>query len=83
MSHIGVHDTISPKVVSDTIDWLRSEYENVFEDGSGLMKVVWILLTIIIVLIHTYVEKRKSCFGESGTDLNLVPLVKRGICLVD
>jgi hypothetical protein len=30
---------ISPKVVSDTIDWLRSEYENVFEDGSGLMKV--------------------------------------------
>jgi len=30
---------ISPKVVSDTIDWLRSEYENVFENGSGLMKV--------------------------------------------
>jgi hypothetical protein len=30
---------ISPNVVSDTIDWLRSEYENVFEDGSGLMKV--------------------------------------------
>ena len=30
---------ISPKVVSDTIDWLRSDYENVFEDGSGLMKV--------------------------------------------
>jgi hypothetical protein len=30
---------ISPKVVSNTIDWLRSEYENVFEDGSGLMKV--------------------------------------------
>ena len=29
----------SPKVVSNTIDWLRSEYENVFEDGSGLMKV--------------------------------------------
>ena len=29
----------SPKVVSDIIDWLRSEYENVFEDGSGLMKV--------------------------------------------
>ena len=25
--------------MSDTIDWLRSEYENVFEDGSGLMKV--------------------------------------------
>jgi Reverse transcriptase (RNA-dependent DNA polymerase) len=30
---------ISTKVVDDTIDWLRSEYENVFEDGSGLMKV--------------------------------------------
>ena len=30
---------ISPKVVTETIDWLRSEYENVFEDGSGLMKV--------------------------------------------
>ena len=30
---------ISSKVVSDTIDWLRSDYENVFEDGSGLMKV--------------------------------------------
>ena len=30
---------ISPKVMSNTIDWLRSEYENVFEDGSGLMKV--------------------------------------------
>jgi hypothetical protein len=30
---------INPKVVSNTIDWLRSEYENVFEDESGLMKV--------------------------------------------
>ena len=30
---------ISSKVVSNTIDWLRSDYENVFEDGSGLMKV--------------------------------------------
>jgi hypothetical protein len=30
---------LNPKVVSDTIDWLRLEYENVFEDGSGLMKV--------------------------------------------
>ena len=30
---------ISTKVVDETIDWLRSEYENVFEDGSGLMKV--------------------------------------------
>ena len=30
---------IDPKVVSNTIEWLRSEYENVFEDGSGLMKV--------------------------------------------
>jgi hypothetical protein len=27
---------ISPKVVSNTIDWLRSDYENVFEDGSGV-----------------------------------------------
>jgi len=30
---------MNPKVVSDTIDWLRSECENVIEDGSGLMKV--------------------------------------------
>jgi hypothetical protein len=26
-------------VIDDTIDWLRSEYESIFEDGSGAMKV--------------------------------------------
>ena len=30
---------VCSKVVSNTIDWLRLEYENVFEDGSGLMKI--------------------------------------------
>jgi hypothetical protein len=30
---------LSPKVVDETIEWLRSEYEHVFEDGTGLMKV--------------------------------------------
>jgi hypothetical protein len=25
--------------VDETIEWLRSEYEHVFEDGTGLMKV--------------------------------------------
>ena len=30
---------LSPKVVGETIEWLRSEYEHVFEDGTGLMKV--------------------------------------------
>jgi hypothetical protein len=34
-------------------------------------------LTIIIVFICTYVEKRKSCFCESGTDLNLI--AQRGV----
>jgi hypothetical protein len=29
----------SPKFVSKVIQWLRSEYESIFEDGSGLMKV--------------------------------------------
>ena len=29
----------SSKVIDDTIDWLRSEYESIFEDGSGTMKV--------------------------------------------
>ena len=29
----------SSKVIDDTIDWLRSEYERIFEDGSGAMKV--------------------------------------------
>ncbi len=28
-----------PKVVYETIEWLRSEYEHVFEDGTGEMKV--------------------------------------------
>ncbi len=28
-----------PKVVDKTIEWLRLEYENVFEDGTGQMKV--------------------------------------------
>jgi hypothetical protein len=28
-----------PKVVDETIDWLRAEYENIFEDGLGDMKV--------------------------------------------
>ena len=29
----------SVKVVDDVIVWLRYEYENIFEDGSGAMKV--------------------------------------------
>ncbi len=28
-----------PKVVDETIEWLQLEYENVFEDGTGQMKV--------------------------------------------
>ncbi len=28
-----------PKVVDETIEWLRSEYEHVFDDGTGEMKV--------------------------------------------
>jgi hypothetical protein len=28
-----------PKVVDETINWLRAEYESVFEDGSSDMKV--------------------------------------------
>jgi hypothetical protein len=31
----------SSKVIDDTIDWLRAEYESIFEDGSGAMKVHW------------------------------------------
>jgi hypothetical protein len=30
---------VCSRVVTDIIDWLRSEYEIVFKDGSGLMKV--------------------------------------------
>ncbi len=30
---------VDPKVLDDTIEWLRRDYENVFEDGSGKMKV--------------------------------------------
>ena len=33
MSHV------SSKVMDDTIEWLRSEYESIFEDGSGAMTV--------------------------------------------
>ncbi len=29
----------SSKVIDDTIDWLRSEYDSIVEDGSGAMKV--------------------------------------------
>ncbi len=29
----------SSKVIDDTIDWLRAEYERIFEDGSRAMKV--------------------------------------------
>ncbi len=29
----------SSKVIDDTIDWLQAEYESIFEDGSGAMKV--------------------------------------------
>jgi hypothetical protein len=28
-----------PKVIDETIDWLRAEYKSIFEDGSGAMKV--------------------------------------------
>ena len=28
----------TPKVVDKTIEWLQSEYKNVFEDGTGQMK---------------------------------------------
>jgi len=30
---------VSPKVVDETIEWQQSEYEHIFEDGTGLMKV--------------------------------------------
>ena len=30
---------MSPKVLDETIEWLRADYENIFEDGSGAMKV--------------------------------------------
>jgi hypothetical protein len=30
---------VSSKVVDDTIDWLRKEYEVIFEDSTGAMKV--------------------------------------------
>jgi hypothetical protein len=29
----------NPKVIDKTINWLRNEYETIFEDGSGAMKV--------------------------------------------
>jgi hypothetical protein len=29
----------SPEVIDETIGWLREEYESIFEDGSGAMKV--------------------------------------------
>ena len=29
----------SSKVVDETIEWLRAEYEVIFEDGTGAMKV--------------------------------------------
>ena len=28
-----------PQVIDTTIDWLRDQYESIFEDGSGAMKV--------------------------------------------
>jgi hypothetical protein len=30
---------LTPKVIDKTIEWLRSEYENLFEDGTGQVKV--------------------------------------------
>ena len=30
---------VLPKVVDDTIDWLRKEYEVIVEDGTGEMKI--------------------------------------------
>ena len=30
---------MSPKVLDEIIEWLRADYENIFEDGSGAMKV--------------------------------------------
>ena len=30
---------VDSKVLDDTIDWLRQDYESIFEDGSGKMKV--------------------------------------------
>jgi hypothetical protein len=30
---------LTPKVVDKTIEWLQSEYENMFEDGTGQMKI--------------------------------------------
>ena len=30
---------VDSKVLDDTIEWLRRDYESIFEDGSGKMKV--------------------------------------------
>ena len=30
---------VSPKAIDKTIDWLRGDYESIFNDGSGMMPV--------------------------------------------
>jgi hypothetical protein len=35
----------SSKVIDDTIDWLRSEYDSTVEDGSGAMKCIMVRYT--------------------------------------
>ena len=38
MDDVKISHVLS-EVVDDTIDWLRKEYEVIFEDGTGAMKV--------------------------------------------
>jgi len=42
--YVNIYNTMAPmskskKVVDETIEWLRNEYEVIFEDGTGEMKV--------------------------------------------
>jgi hypothetical protein len=66
-----------PKVVDETIDWLRVEYESIFEDGSGAMKVLLekevptelkVLLTLSCTLTsllkHTAEDPAPGCLSR-------------------
>ncbi len=67
---------LTPKVVDETIEWLRSEYENMFEDGTGQMKVH-------CGKTHKYLGKSLDCSHPNQCRVTMIDYVDEIVIAYD
>ena len=68
--HVGDNKNlhVNMKVVDYTIDWLREEYESVFTDGSGKMKVAQ-------GTVHTYLGMKFDFSTPKIVKINMLKYI--------